>query len=189
MTWILVIGPTKWSGPYRPSLPERFGEMLPRTWKRRGLDVLAPIDIRALLAGMLRREGAEATLMEDDSKRKGETNTGHFIRLVSGHPRGRFFAYWPKNANWPGLNWEFSHLGTRIEEGRLAGEQLHLFPEEGIAEFDIEGDSVIFLEGNPRTTYFDDFAKWGCGIDIWTSHEELVEKVLEAGTGEPPVTE
>ena len=163
--------------------------MLPRTWKRRGLDALAPIDIRALLAGLLRREGVKATLMEDDPRRKGESNTGHFMRLVSSHPQGRFFAYWPKHANWPGLNWEFGHLGTRIEEDWLAGEQLHLFPEEGVAEFDVENDSVIFLEGNPRTTYYDDFAQWGCGIDIWTSHEELVEKVIEAGTEDPPVSE
>lgn len=189
MTWILIIGPTKWSGDHCPILPERFAELLPRTWKRRGLDVLSPIDIRALLAGLLRREGVEATLMEENPRKERETNTGHFMRLVSSHPSGRFFAYWPRNANWPGLNWELSHLGSRFEEGKLTGNRLHLFPQEGIAQFDAESDSLIFLEGNPRTTYYDDFAKWGCGVDIWTTHEELVEVVLEVGTEEHPVTE
>lgn len=189
MTWILIIGPTKWSGAHRPNLPERFADLLPRTWKRRGLDVLSPIDVRALLAGLLRREGVEATLMEEDSPKGRETNTGHFMRLVSSHPSGRFFAYWPKNANWPGLNWELSHLGSRIEEGKLQGGQLHLFPEEGVAEFDSDDDTVTFLEGNPRTTYYDDFVQWGCGIDIWSTHEELVEVVLEVGTEEPPSIE
>lgn len=184
--WTLIIGPTNWQRGYRPKLPEGLGTHLPRTWKRRGQDVLSPIDIRALLAGLLRREGVEAVLMEDDPRERGETHTSHFSRLVRTHSDGRFFAYWPLHANWPGLNWELSHLATRIDDKMLQGRQLHLFPEEGVAVVDPETDSVIFLEEGSRTTYYDDLGNWGCEVDVWSDYDSLLDKVIEAGVEEPP---
>jgi hypothetical protein len=187
MTWTLILGPSKWKAGYRPEIPVELAELLPHKWSRRGHDTLWPIDIRALLAGLLRREGVEAVLMEDVPRRERETHTRHFARLVRGHRQGRFFAFWPRNANLSGLIWELSHLGGSIENKVLEGGQLHLFPEEGVAGFDPEAGTIVFEEQGNRTTYFEDLGRWGCTIDIWTDYPSLVDKVLEAGVEDPPI--
>jgi len=186
MSWTLVIGPTKWKREHQPQVPEGLGQLLPRSWKRRHRDQLWPIDIRALLAGLLRREGVEAVLMEEDRGDQRESHSAHFARLVREHRAGRFFAHWPLNANISGHVWQLSHLGARIEDGYLQGRQLHLFPEEGVARLDDESGLMVFLEEGNRTTYFDDLGGWGCALHSWSDYDSLVEKVLEAGTAEPP---
>ena len=185
MSWTLVIGPSKWKAGHQPALPEGLVDLVPKQWKRRGRDVLWPIDIRAILAGLLRREGVEATLMEDDLERERESHSAHFSRLVRNHRRGHFFGYWPLNANISGLIWELSHLGTRIEDRRLQGHQLHLFPEEGVVRFDGETVQIVFTEEGNRTTYFEDIGIWGCVLHPWTDYASLMEKLLEAGAAEP----
>lgn len=68
MSWILVLGPTKWAPGTEPTLPPELPELLPRAWSRRGLKVLWPIDLRAILVGLLRREGHDAVLMEENPR-------------------------------------------------------------------------------------------------------------------------
>ncbi|MDE1837872.1 MAG: hypothetical protein KGJ23_14820 [Euryarchaeota archaeon] len=72
MTWVLVLGPSNWVRGHKPSLPPDLGDLLPRSWVRRSLDLLWPIDIRAILVALLRREGQDAVLMEEEPRRGRE---------------------------------------------------------------------------------------------------------------------
>lgn len=186
MTWILVLGPSNWARGHKPSLPTELAELLPRTWVRRGLDVLWPIDIRALLVALLRREGHDAVLMEEDPRGRREPHLRHFARLVRGHREGRFFVYWPLGANLHGLDWELSHLGTRIEDRLIDAEQVHLFLERGVAETDDEADLLVFREEGGRTYYDSDLGIWACRLHLWSDYDELMEKVIASGGEEPP---
>lgn len=186
MTWILVMGPTKWVPGHRPALPETLTELLPRSWVRRGLDGLWPIDVRAILVGLLRREGQDAVLMEEDPRQGREPHLRHFARLVRTHLDGRFFVYWPLKANLHGLDWELSHLGTRIDDEILSAEQVHVFPEKGIAELDADSDMVIFREEGGRTYYDGDLHLWGCRFHSWADYESLIGQVVAWGRAEPP---
>ncbi len=186
MTWILMMGPTKWAPGHHPELPPELGSHLPRAWSRRGLEVLWPIDVRALLVGLLRKEGHDAVLMEEDPREGKDPHLRHFARLVRFHLKGRFFIYWPLRATLHGVDWEMAHLGTRIEDRVLGAEQVHLFPEEGVVDFDPEADALVFHEEGGRTHYDEDLGRWGCRLHPWADYETLMEKVVEAGAEEPP---
>lgn len=184
MTWILVLGPTKWVRGHKPELPRRLVELLPASWVRRGSDGLWPIDVRAVLAGHLRKDGHEAILMEADPRQGREPHLRHFARLVREHLNGRYFVYWPGKANLHGLDWELSHLGTRIEDRILQAEQVHVFPEEEVVEFDLDAGQLIFREEGGRTFYDEDLLLWGCRIHPWSDYYLLLEKVREYGSQE-----
>lgn len=186
MTWILLIGPTKWVSGHKPELPEDLVGLLPRSWTRRGLDILSPIDIRAILVGLLRREGHDAVLMEDEPRQGREPLLRKFSRLVREHLKGRFFVYWPVKANMRGVAWELSHLGTRVDDQVLSAEQVHLFLQEGVAKYDEEGEMLLFLEEGGRSYYDSDLDLFGCRIHNWSDYESLMEKVIAFGKEQAP---
>ncbi len=186
MTWILVIGPTKWAPGHRPSLPGELADLLPRSWTRKGLDVLWPIDVRSILVGLLRREGHDAVLMEDEPRLGREPLLRKFSRMVREHLSGWFFVYWPMKANMRGVAWELSHLGTRVDDGVLSAEQVHVFLQEGVANFDEEGETLLFQEEGGRSYYDSDLHLFGCRIHTWSGYESLLLKVIAFGKEQVP---
>ncbi len=167
---------------------------LPKWWKRQGIPVPWPVDIRAYLVETLRKDKREATLMEAEAPRRtARANTGFFLELVQGLPVTRFFAVWPRGADDRGLIWESGILGVLIEwkdfvPVKISGKNLDLFPEEGVGDLDPLTGEYVFKRRKGRTTYQMDFSAWDCQIWPWSSYEELVRNVRAAASVHSPVS-
>jgi hypothetical protein len=185
---VLVIGPTKWRSRFRPRIPREIEEGLPRWWARRGASVPWPVDLRAYLADVLRQEHQPATLMEAESSlRTSPLETGFFLELVEKLPVGRFFAFWPRGANTAGLLWEFPLLVERAGEAPVTRDTVHVFPEDGVGDWDPETGLFEFREKGYRTTYQKDISRCGFQIWKWSDYPALVEKVRRVGRYAPPI--
>jgi hypothetical protein len=192
MNAILVLGPTKWRARFKPSIPEWIAGEIPKWWKHDGDGVLQPVDIRAYLVEVLRKDHHKAALMEAEvSLRTAETNTGFFVELLKKLHVERFFAFWPRGVDNQGLMWESGGFGVLIElKGespiRFAEQPLDLFPEKGVGDWDPETGEFIFRKGRGRTRYEMDYSAWGARVWLWSDYEELVRKVRAAAVAHPP---
>jgi hypothetical protein len=184
---ILVIGPTKWRARFRPRAPREVVDALPRWWARHGFPVPWPVDLRAYLADILRREHQPATIMEAEAARRtAPSETGFFLELVEKLPVGRFFAFWPRGANPAGLLWELPRLVERAGVPPLTADTVHVFPEEGVGDWDPESGLFEFSEKGYRTTYLRDLTRSGFQIWRWGDYPGLVELVRRVGRYAPP---
>jgi hypothetical protein len=184
---ILILGPTKWRARFHPRSPE-IVEGLPRWWTRRGTPVPWPVDLRALLADALRQEHQPATIMEAESARRtSPLETGFFLELVAKLPVGRFFAFWPQGANPAGVLWEFPLLVERAGTSADTSDTVHLFPQEGVGDWDPDTGLFEFQEKGFRTTYLRDISRCGFQIWKWSDYSTLVDTVRRVGRYSPPV--
>jgi hypothetical protein len=185
---ILVIGPTKWRARFLPRIPKEIAEGLPRWWSRRGIPVPWPIDLRAYLADALRQEHQPATIMEaEGARRTAPSETGFFLELVERLPVGRFFAFWPRGANPAGLLWELPLLVERAGTPPVTVDTVHVFPEQGVGDWDAETGMFEFSEKGYRTTYLRDLSRCGFQIWKWADYPALVDMVRRVGRYAPPV--
>ena len=186
-TVILVIGPSWWAKGFDPHLPKEIEAGLPRWWTRRGKDTLAPIDIRAYLADVLRQEHRLATLMEaEGTRRTEEMDTKFFVELIEKLPAGGFVAFWPKGASPAGLLWELPLIVERVGTPLVTPETVHVFPQEGVGDWNPQTGFFEFRERTYRTTYHKDLTRAGFQIWKWRDYPGLIEKVRRVARSNPP---
>lgn len=192
MSTILIIGPAKWRARFKPSVPEWVAREIPKWWKREGAVDPQPVDIRAYLVEVLRRDHHKAALMEAEGPlRSAQTNTGFFVELLRKLHVERFFAFWPRGVDNQGLMWESGGFGVLIELKdespiRFAEQPLDLFPEKGVGDWDAETGEFIFRKGRGRTRYELDYSAWRARVWLWSDYEQLVRKVRTAASSHPP---
>lgn len=192
MSTILVIGPAKWRARFKPSVPEWLEKEIPKWWKREGPSVPQPVDVRACLVEILRKDHHRAALMEAETDlRTAPTNTGFFVELLRKLRVERFFAFWPRGIDNQGLMWESGGFGVLIELKdespiQFAEQPLDLFPEQGVGSWDPESGEFTFRRGRGRTRYEMDYSAWKARVWVWSDYEQLVRKVRTAATTHAP---
>jgi hypothetical protein len=170
-----------------PQDPPEIEQGLPKWWPRQGVPIPWPVDLRAYLVDTLRQEHQPATLMEAEPLlRTSSLDTGFFLEVQEKLPVGRFFAFWPRGANPAGLNWEFPLLVERAGTPAVNSDTVHIFPEEGVGDWDPETGLFEFTERGYRPTYQRDLSRCGFQIWKWADYATLVEKVRRAARYSPP---
>ncbi|MCI4373090.1 MAG: hypothetical protein L3K02_05550 [Thermoplasmata archaeon] len=144
--------------------------------------------MRACLADALRKEHQPATIMEAEAQRRtSPLETGFFLELLEKLPVGRFFAFWPRGANPAGLLWEFPLLVERAGTPPVTPDTVHVFPQDGVGDWDPETGLFEFTEKGYRTTYQRDISRCGFQIWRWSDYPTLIEIVRRVGRYAPPV--
>lgn len=181
---ILLLGPSRWRGHQRPSIPAEIIQALPPQLATRDRSGLTPFDIRVALAHILRSTGefAPAMVMEEAESLPGEDPFDKFKRIVSENRVDEYFLYWPYQGVRPGLDVEIGSILEQLKRQLLDGDQVTVFYEDDGVERRAAG--MVFardggltftsLEKTLRTTYYASLVHYGALAVRWTDHSELI---------------